>query len=72
MEFIGLLFEILFLCAGVYLYLYSIGKVSTTDPDKKQQSEEFRTKNKWLKPLSLVLIAFMVVEIVLHLMSFFK
>jgi len=72
MEFIGLLFEILFLCAGVYLYLYSIGKVSTTDPDKMKQSEEFRAKNKWLKPLSLVLIAIMVVEIVLHLVSFFR
>ncbi len=71
MEIVGLLFEIIFLCAGVYLYLYSVGKVSTSDPDKKKQSEEFRAKNKWLKPLSLVLIAIMLVEIGLHLMSFF-
>ena len=71
MGIIGLLFEILFLCAGIYLYLYSVGKVNTTDPDKKKQSEEFRQNNKWLKPLSMILIAIMLVEIILHVKSFF-
>jgi len=68
MEYTGLIFEILFLCAGVYLYLFAIGKVSTPNPDKKEQSEAFRQNNKgWLRFLSLALVAIMLVNIVLHI-----
>ncbi len=69
MEIVGLAFEFLFLFGGTYLYLYSIGKVNTNDPKKKKQSEEFRANNKWLKPLSLALIAIMVVNIFFHIQA---
>ena len=68
MDYLGLIFEFGFLIMGVYLYLFSIGKVSTSNPSKKEESEAFRNKNKrWLKPLSLLLIAMMTVEIFLHI-----
>ena len=67
MEYTGLLFEIFFLFAGVYLYLFAIGKVTTSNPDKKEQSEAFREKNKgWLRYAALALVAMMLVNIVLH------
>ena len=67
MEYAGLIFEVLFLSAGVYLYLFAIGKVSTSNPQKKAQSEAFREKNKgWLRYAAMALIAIMLVNIVLH------
>ena len=69
MEIVGLAFEFLFLFAGIYLYLYSIGNVNTADPEKRKQSEEFRAKNKWLRPLSLALIALMCVNIFFHIQA---
>jgi len=56
MEFLGLLFEFLFLAIGIYLYLFAVGKVSTSDPKARLRAEAFRTKNgRWLRPLSLAL-----------------
>ena len=72
MEYTGLIFELIFLAAGIYLYLFAIGKVSTTNPEKKKQSEEFREKNGgWLRILSLALVAIMLVNIVLHIKELF-
>lgn len=67
MEYIGLLFEILFLGMGVYLYLFSLGKMQPADPKARERSEAFRRRNRWIRPLSLALIALMLVNIVLHL-----
>ncbi len=72
MDYAGLLFEIFFLFAGVYLYLFAIGKVSTPNPEKKAQSEAFREKNKgWLRYAAMALVAIMLVNIVLHLKELF-
>ena len=68
MEYTGLIFELIFLFAGIYLYLFSIGKVSTSDPERKKASEEFRNKNSgWLRIVSLALVAIMLVNVVLHI-----
>ena len=68
MEYTGLIFELVFLFAGIYLYLFSIGKVSTLDPERKKSSEEFRQKNQgWLRIVSLALVAIMLVNVVLHI-----
>ncbi len=72
MEYLGLLFELLFLAMGVYLYLFAIGKVSTKDPQARERAEAFRARNGWwLRLLSLALIAIMAVNIYLHLVQLF-
>jgi len=68
MEFIGLFFEIIFLVFGVYLYLFSIGKIEIKAPDKKAKAETFRKDNAtWMRVGSLALIAIMAVNIYLHI-----
>jgi len=67
MEFVGLFFEIIFLVFGVYLYLFSVGKIGIKDSDKKAKAESFRKDNAtWMRIGSLALIAIMVVNIFLH------
>lgn len=68
MEYLGLVFELIFLAIGVYIYLFAIGKVSTGDPKAREQAETFRKKNGWwLRLLSLLLIAIMIVNLYLHI-----
>jgi len=72
MEYLGLLFELIFLSMGVYLYLVSIGKIVPKDPQAKARSEAFREKNgRWLRPVSLALVALMVVNVFLHIKELF-
>jgi len=62
MTFLGLVFEFLFLAAGVYLYLYSRGLIKTKD------SKSFLAENKNLiRYGSLALIAIMLINIALHI-----
>lgn len=68
MDFLGLVFELIFLGVGVFLYLYSRGKISVTTHTSDEKAEAFRQKNsRWLRILSLLLMAIMSLEIVLHL-----
>lgn len=70
MEYLGLLFEFAFLAMGVYMYLFAIGKISSKDPKARERAEAFRTKNGWwLRLLSLLLVAIMVVNIYLHIVQ---
>ncbi len=72
MEWLGLLFEVLFLAFGVYLYLFAIGKVSAKDATTRQRMEAMRKSNGWwLRPAALLLIALMLVEVVLHVRELF-
>ena len=67
MEYSGLLFEIIFLGMGIYLYLVSAGKIIPKDELARKRSESFRSKNAgWLRPVSLALVAIMIVNIFLH------
>ncbi len=73
MDFLGLVFEFVFLGIGVFLYLYSKGKVNVTTHTSDAKAEAFRQKNgRWLRILSLLLMAIMSVEIVLHLRDLFN
>lgn len=72
MEYLGLLFELAFLGMGVYLYLVAIGKIEPKDKEAKERSLAYRKKNsRWLRPVSLALIAIMLVNLVLHLKQLF-
>ncbi len=60
--YLGLLFEILFLLAGIYLYLFSRGIIKT------KQGASFLKENKNLiRYGSLALIAVMLINISLHI-----
>jgi hypothetical protein len=68
MEYLGLIFEIIFLLIGVYLYAFARGWVRSGNPDLQKKAEAFRAQNGWwLRLLALGLVAIMAVNIVLHL-----
>lgn len=70
MEFIGLLFELLLLFAGIYLYRLSMGRVSTDDQELKEKSDSFLENNRSLIRIgSLFLMAIMTVNIILHILQ---
>ncbi len=72
MEYLGLLFELLFLVLGVYLLLFSFGYLRTQDPEAKARAEAFRARNKWwLGIAAALLILLMTANLVLHLMQLF-
>ncbi len=68
MEYIGLLFEIIFLGIGVYLYLFVRGFISQKDPKKQAKMDEFRKENGWwLRLAAIALISVMTINIALHI-----
>ncbi len=70
MEYLGLIFEIIFLGLGVYIYLFSIGKLTSKDPEIQKKAEAFRLKNKtWLRLSGLLLMALMSVNVYLHIVN---
>lgn len=70
MEFLGLLFEFIFLAIGVYMYLFAIGKLQSKDSALQQKAEKFRKENAgWMRIMGLALAAIMTVNIFLHLMQ---
>ncbi|MCI4647451.1 hypothetical protein [Phaeodactylibacter sp.] len=67
MEYLGLLMELIFLVFGVYLYLFSIGRVQAGDPESRKKAEAFRQRNAgWMRIGALAIIAIMVVNLYLH------
>ncbi len=72
MKFLALFFEIIILSFGVYIYLFSTGKLKVKDAKLNEKAEEFRAENStWMKWLSLLLIAIMTFEIILNVKSLF-
>lgn len=72
MDYIGLLFEILFFITGIYLYLFARGIVRTGNPELQKKAETFRSSNAWwLRLLGLAIAAIMGVNIYLHLAQMF-
>lgn len=72
MEYLGLLFELLFLAMGIYIYLFSIGRLRAGDEQVQKRAEEFRRRNgRWMRIAALLLIALMTVNIYLHLAQLF-
>lgn len=61
---LGLIFEILLLALGVYLYLFAKGFIKTKDPERKEKVEEFRLANAgWMRLLGLALSAVMLLNV---------
>jgi hypothetical protein len=70
LDYLGLIFEIIFLALGVYMYLFAIGKLTSKDPEIQKKAEAFRQKNKtWMRIASLLLVAMMSVNIYLHIVE---
>lgn len=68
MEYLGLFVEFLLLLAGVYLYLFAIGRLKFKEEATRQRAEQFRTQNgTWLRLAALALMAIMVVNIIAHI-----
>jgi len=68
MEYLGLIFEIIFLVIGVYLYLFVRGFISQKDPEKQAKMDEFRKENGWwLRLAAIALISVMTINIALHI-----
>ncbi|MCG8330199.1 MAG: hypothetical protein MI974_21045 [Chitinophagales bacterium] len=69
MEYLGLIFEFIFLGMGIYLYLFSIGKMQAGTEEARKKAEAFREKNGWLRFAAMALTAIMAVNIYLHIMQ---
>lgn len=68
MEYLGLLFELVLLIAGVYMYLFARGFLKAKDPELQKKAEAFRSKNAWLLRIGgLALAAVMALNLVLHI-----
>lgn len=70
MEYLGLLFELLLLGIAIYLYLFATGRLKAKTETAQTKAEQFRKDNQnWLKYGSLLLMAILSIEIVLHILS---
>ena len=62
--------ELVFLVFGVYLYLFSIGRVQAGDPESRKKAEAFRQRNAWWMRIgALAIIAIMAVNLYLHFLQ---
>lgn len=68
MDYLGLLFEFIFLGIGIYLYLFVRGFIKQKDPDKQAKMDEFRKQNGWwLRMAAIALMAVMTLNIAMHI-----
>jgi hypothetical protein len=72
MEFIGLLFEILFLLLGIFVYRLSTGKMKVHEMQRPAMERFIKENGSIMRILSLALIAIMTVEVLLHIFQMFK
>ena len=73
MDIFGLITEILLAAMGIYIYLFARGIVKISDPKRREQAEAFRVQNAtWMRILGIGLAAIMLLNIFLHLRSFFS
>lgn len=68
MEYLGLFVELMLLLAGVYLYLFAIGRLKFKEEATRRKAEQFRTNNgTWLRYAALALTAIMIINIIAHI-----
>lgn len=72
MEFIGFLFEFIFLGLGVYVYLLLSGRINLTGSAAQNLTVFKQNTGSSLKILALVLAIFASISLTLHLIQFFK
>ena len=72
MEYLGLIVEVLLFGLGVYLYLFSRGRIKVKDPQVQQRMEGFRAQNAgWMRILGLALAAIMLLNVIIHAQQLF-
>lgn len=70
MQFVGLLFEIIFFVAAAMGYLFSRGFFQSKDPAVQAKANNFRKENGWWLRLGCILVmALMGLEIFLNIKS---
>ena len=70
---LGLLFEFLFLAAGVYLYLFAIGRLNFRSAENQKKAEAFRGQNGGLiRILALAMMAIAVANIFFSIQDLMK
>lgn len=68
MEFVGLLFEVIFFGIGLYVYLIARGLIKVEDPSLKKQFDDLRKKyGTLIRILALALCAVMFLNIIFHI-----
>lgn len=68
MEYLGLFVELMLLLAGVYLYLFAIGRLKFKEEATRRKAEQFRANNgTWLRYAALALTAIMIINIIAHI-----
>jgi hypothetical protein len=68
MQILGLLFEVALFAAACFLYFFSIGALPSKSGKRASEVEAFRRENsRWLRLLSLALMAIMFVNIFISL-----
>jgi len=69
-QLLGLTLELIFLAIGVYLYLFSAGFIKGVPMRNPKEIDKFRDDNgRWLRILSLLLSAIMIVNIFMRFMG---
>jgi len=70
MEILSYLYEILFLLAGIYFLLFSLGKLRVKNKLKQEKVEEFRKSlHPWAMIFSILLILFYGTSLLIHILS---
>lgn len=70
MEYLGLFFELLIFAFGLYLYLFSIGRVRPKGEKAQRQAADFRVRNGWWMRIGgLAIMAIMLMNIYLHIVQ---
>lgn len=60
--------EFIFLCAGIYMYLFAAGHIKFSDFEAEAKAQKIRRKNgRWLRILGLAVAAIMTVNLYLSL-----
>ena len=72
MEFIGFLFEFIFLALGLYVYLLLSGRIHLTGSAAQNLAVFKQNTGGSLKILALVLALFAGISLVLHLIQYIK
>ena len=73
MEYLGLLFEFIFLGFGIFVYLFAKGLFTPKDVLKAKKAAEIRKNNGgWMRIVGLALTAIMIINIVIHLQQLIR
>lgn len=73
MEILSFVYEIVFLLAGIYLFLFSTNRLKSKDKTKQQKIDEFiQSINPWATIFSVLLIFCFAISLIVHLYTYFS